>query len=84
MRLEPGMLVKSKAGRDKSQIYVVISAEERYAYVADGDIRPLRRMKRKNTRHLQPILKIRLTGTPDDTAIREIIKKSTQHKNRIQ
>ena len=75
MQLRPGMLVKSKAGHDKDHVYVIIRAEDEYVYVADGDLRPLRHMKRKNARHLQPILKVQISGTPDDTAIREIIRQ---------
>ena len=78
MKLEPGMLVRSKAGRDKDQVYVVISVDKEYAYAADGAQRPLRHMKKKNKKHLQPILKMRLAGTPDDKAIREIIRNCTR------
>ena len=75
MQLRPGMLVKSKAGRDKEHVYVIILAEDEYVYVADGELRPLRHMKRKNSRHLQPILKMRLEGKPDDEGIRRIIRE---------
>ena len=75
MQLRPGMLVKSKAGHDKDRIYVIIRAEDEYVYVADGELRPLRHMKRKNSRHLQPILKMRLEGKPDDEGIRRIIRE---------
>ena len=75
MQLEPGMLVRSKAGHDKDRIYVVIRAEDEYVYVADGDLRPLRHVKRKNVRHLQPVLKVRLEGEPDDAAVRSLIRK---------
>ena len=78
MQLEPGMLVRSKAGHDKDRIYVVIRAEDEYVYVADGDLRPLRHVKRKNVRHLQPVLKMRLEGEPDDAAVRSLIRKYTQ------
>ncbi len=78
MRLEPGMLVKSKAGRDKDHIYVAVCIQDGYVYVADGDTRPLRRMKRKNSSHLQPIRKIRLGMEPEDAAIREIIRQSAR------
>ena len=47
MKLQPGMLARSKAGHDKDRIYVVIRTEDKYVYVADGDLRPLRHMKRK-------------------------------------
>ena len=59
MKLEPGMLARSKAGHDKDRMYVIIRAEDEFVYVADGDLRPLRHMKRKNARHLQPVLKMR-------------------------
>ena len=78
MQLEPGMLVRSKAGHDKDRIYVVIRAEDEYVYVADGDLRPLRHVKRKNVRHLQPVLKMRLEGEPDDAAVRSLIRKYTR------
>lgn len=75
MKLEPGMLVRSKAGHDRDRVYVIISTENEYVHVADGDLRPLRHMKRKNSRHLQPILKMRLEGKPDDEGIRRIIRE---------
>ena len=78
MKLEPGMLAVSKAGHDKDRIYVVIRTEDKFVYVADGDLRPLRHMKRKNARHLQPVLKMRLEGEPDDAAVRSLIRKYTR------
>lgn len=78
MKLETGMLAKSKAGRDKDRIYVIIRVEDEYVYVADGEFRPLRHMKRKNRKHIQPITKMCMCGTPEDVEIREIIKKYTQ------
>lgn len=81
MKLEPGMLAVSKAGRDKGHVYVIIDAGKEYVYVADGELRPLRHMKRKNTKHLQPVLRVRLDGTPDDAAVREIIRIFIQKNN---
>ena len=75
MKLEPGMLARSKAGHDRDRVYVIIETEDEYVYVADGELRPLRHMKRKNSRHLQPILKMRLEGKPDDEGIRRIIRE---------
>lgn len=83
MQLKPGMLVKSKAGHDKDRIYVIIRVEDEYVYVADGDLRPLRRMKRKNGKHLQPILKMRLEEMPDDAAVRSIIRKFTRQGDQV-
>ncbi len=83
MKLEPGMLARSKAGHDKDRMYVIIRAEDEFVYVADGDLRPLRHMKRKNARHLQPVLKMRLEGEPDDAAVRSLIRKYTRQGEQV-
>lgn len=75
MDYRPGMLVRSKAGHDKGCIYVVISVKNEYVYLADGDLRPLSRMKKKNIRHLQPILKIRAVDISSDSVIRKVIRE---------
>lgn len=75
MEFRRGMLVKSKAGRDKNCIYVVGDVKNEYVYLTDGASKPLCRMKKKNRKHLQPILKAG-TYCPDrDVEIREIIRK---------
>lgn len=83
MKLEPGMLARSKAGRDKDRIYVIISTEDEFVYVADGESRTLRHMKRKNVRHLQPVLKMRLEGQPDDAAIRSLIREFNRQGEQV-
>lgn len=83
MKLEPGMLARSKAGHDKDRMYVIIRAEDEFVYVADGDLRPLCHMKRKNARHLQPVLKMRLEGEPDDAAVRSLIRKYTRQGEQV-
>ena len=83
MKLEPGMLARSKAGHDKDRMYVIIRAEDEFVYVADGNLRPLRHMKRKNARHLQPVLKMRLEGEPDDAAVRSLIRKYTRQGEQV-
>ena len=75
MDYRPGMLARSKAGRDKGCIYVIISVKNEYVYLADGDLRPLSRMKKKNIRHLQPILKIRAEDISSDSVIRKVIRE---------
>ena len=78
MEIKPGMLVRSKAGRDKGYVYAVVEVDGKHVYVADGAERPLRHTKRKNRKHLQPILKVRISGTPDDEAIRKIIRQNQE------
>ena len=80
MNYEPGMLVKSKAGRDKGCIYVIISVKNEYVYLADGGLRPLSRMKRKNIRHLQPVLKRTAEDISSDIEIRRAIREYEQQE----
>ena len=57
MVLEPGMLARSKAGRDKDCIYVIISVNDEYVYLADTPVGDARRIKKKNRKHIQVIKK---------------------------
>lgn len=48
-----GQLVTSRAGRDRGRPYLVVGVlDDRFVLVADGDLRPVDRPKRKNVRHL--------------------------------
>ena len=53
-----GSLVYSRAGRDKGGLFLVLSAEENYAYIADGNTRKVSAPKRKNIRHLNKTNKV--------------------------
>lgn len=72
MQFFPGMLVKSKRGRDKDHIYVVINEDTRFIYVADGLKWTICHTKRKNKKHLQIIKKVVCSANADD----EEVKKS--------
>lgn len=48
-------LVKSLAGHDKDEYYIIIRVQGEYAYLSDGRKHPLERPKRKNIKHLQPL-----------------------------
>ena len=74
MNYEPGMLARSRAGHDKGSIYVIISVKNEYVYLADGSSRPLCRMKKKNRKHLQPILKDGMKWPGSDEEIRKVIR----------
>lgn len=51
---KPGQLVRSLAGRDKGEHYLVIKVlGPRYVLLANGRSRPLNRLKKKNIAHLQ-------------------------------
>ncbi len=51
----PAGLVKSLAGHDKEELYIIISDQGEYVYLSDGLRRPLDKQKRKNKKHLQII-----------------------------
>jgi len=51
--ISAGMVVKSRAGKDKGGLYVVISMSDYpYVWIADGRKYTLDKPKRKNCRHL--------------------------------
>ncbi|MCL2753594.1 MAG: KOW domain-containing RNA-binding protein [Defluviitaleaceae bacterium] len=51
--LKIGQIVFSKAGRDKSDCFVVIATEGEFAQLVDGKTRPLERPKKKKRMHIQ-------------------------------
>lgn len=53
MKITPGQVVYSKCGRDKGCAFIVISEDEGYVYLADGDKRRLNKPKRKKIKHIQ-------------------------------
>lgn len=56
-RITPGRVVISRAGRDAGQCYVVVAllSDSRVA-LADGVRRRMANPKRKNIRHLKPVV----------------------------
>ncbi len=48
-----GQIVKSKAGRDKGDLFIVLRVEGEYVYMANGDGRKVDTPKRKKLKHLQ-------------------------------
>jgi len=53
-----GRIVRSMAGHDKESFYLVVRAENGFAWIADGRRRKLCSPKRKNVHHLQKTAKI--------------------------
>ncbi|MDH8679805.1 KOW domain-containing RNA-binding protein [Fusibacter bizertensis] len=51
--LEIGQFVKSKAGRDKDSVLIVIGIfDDQHVMVVDGDLRKLNNPKKKKVKHL--------------------------------
>ncbi len=44
-----GMFAFSRAGHDKGRLYFVISEEDEYVYLVDGDLRPVEKPKKAYT-----------------------------------
>ncbi len=53
MEIIEGSVVRSVAGRDKGERFLVLVREGEYAYIADGDLRKVERPKKKKLKHLQ-------------------------------
>ena len=51
--LQPGQIVRSKAGRDKNRFFVIVMIrDEDYVYISDGDLRKIEKPKLKKIKHL--------------------------------
>lgn len=74
-RFEKGMLVKSIAGHDEGNVYIIVETDHKFLYLVDGKIRTLDRPKRKKRKHVQLILKKYNVSEADDTAIKRILKE---------
>ena len=49
-----GRVVFSKAGRDKGKMFIVVGiVNEDFVLIADGDLRPMERPKKKRLKHLR-------------------------------
>lgn len=50
-----GKLAVSKSGHDKGHVFVIVGEDDRYVFLADGDLKPMERPKKKNRKHIQVI-----------------------------
>jgi ribosomal protein L14E/L6E/L27E len=51
--IQVGQYVRSKAGRDKNHVFIVLEViDHEYVYLTDGDVRRLERPKKKKSKHL--------------------------------
>lgn len=49
-----GRVVYSKAGRDEGKVFIIIGiVDEDFVLIADGDIRPAEKPKKKRIKHLK-------------------------------
>lgn len=48
-----GGIVKTLAGHDKDQLFVIIDKQDEYVYLVDGRVRTLQKPKKKKEKHIQ-------------------------------
>lgn len=53
-----GQVVYSKSGRDKQRPFIVYDFDDDYVYIVDGDLRKIKKPKKKNKKHIQIVDKI--------------------------
>lgn len=53
--LQPGMIIRSKAGHDKLKLYLVMQVMQDRVWLTDGAARPVDKPKLKNLRHVKAI-----------------------------
>ena len=58
MEIVVGSVVRSKAGRDKGDYFIVLSREGELAFLANGELRKVDHPKKKKLKHLQVSEKI--------------------------
>ena len=52
-------LVKSLAGHDKESLYFVMREDASHVYLVDGVLKLVENPKKKNKKHVQPIVKMK-------------------------
>ena len=67
-----GYLATSKAGHDKSKVYVIYKEEKEYVYLVDGKDRTIEKPKKKNKKHIQLIKHINMKEISEITSNKEL------------
>ena len=80
-----GMIVYSKAGRDKGGVFIVLTIEGEYVYLSDGKTRSLQKPKKKKLKHIMTVkykdeyiaetLAKKGAAALDDAAVKKAIEK---------
>ncbi|MDF1616038.1 KOW domain-containing RNA-binding protein [Petrocella sp. FN5] len=58
IKIELGQVVKSTAGRDCGELFIILDIKEAYVYIADGKRRRIEAPKKKKYKHIQITYKI--------------------------
>lgn len=75
-QITPGMLAISRAGHDRDTLYYIVKADDRFVWLADGELKPVEAPKKKSLRHIQ-VIKHGMEPMPEhltNEAVKRIIK----------
>ena len=73
-----GKFATSKAGHDKSQLYIITAVEGDFVYLCDGRLKPIEKPKKKRTKHIQII-----NTTVEDELYNKLLKQETVRNEEI-
>ncbi|MBR4720692.1 MAG: KOW domain-containing RNA-binding protein [Clostridia bacterium] len=71
-----GMLVYSRAGRDKGKIFIVLKTENDFVYLSDGKTRHVANPKKKKIKHIMrtnTVLKLDFDSLSDSDVKKAIL-----------
>ena len=71
--LKIGQIVRSRAGHDKNQFFVIMGMDGQYIYLADGKARPIAKPKRKKIMHVSVTANYIDTEELTDKRLRKIV-----------
>lgn len=79
MVYEFGTIVKSLAGHDKNEVFILIDSDAEYVYIVDGKSRTLEKPKKKNKKHIQ-LTSIKVLKQYDENGVKlpinnELVKR---------
>lgn len=53
-----GKFATSKAGHDKTKLYIIMKEDTEYVYLVDGELKTLEKPKKKSKKHIQIINRV--------------------------
>ena len=78
MKLLKGSVVRAEAGRDGGGYFVIVEADEKYCFIADGKTRKLAKPKRKNIKHIRTTNSMIDVNEITDKKLRNMLKQFSE------
>ena len=82
--IKKGLIVRSISGHDRSEQYIVINFDDKFAYLVNGKSRPISNPKKKSLKHIiktgenEDILKLIETNKIENSVIIKVLKDFIQ------